>query len=165
MTYEQTREWKDAARFWRNVNVRRSDSLCWEWEGATTTSGYGHMHYKGRLELAHRIAWELSNGSIDGGLHVCHTCDNRVCCNPFHLWLGTAADNNKDRDDKGRWNNGWTKEGGSSHRKRLTPDQVREIRRLAIGGDLPIASIALQFGLSRSHTSSIICGRTWKDIK
>ncbi|MGH7024521.1 MAG: HNH endonuclease signature motif containing protein [Caulobacteraceae bacterium] len=51
---------------------------------------------------AHRLAWELANGPIPDGLLILHKCDNPVCCNPDHLFLGTAADNHADCAAKGR---------------------------------------------------------------
>jgi hypothetical protein len=50
----------------------------------------------------HRIAWENARGPIPKGLHVLHQCDNRRCVNVEHLWLGTAADNARDRERKNR---------------------------------------------------------------
>lgn len=85
--------------FW--VKVDKSGE-CWVWTGSRGSGGYGKVRYQGALCFAHRLAWELTHGPIPPGMSVCHSCDNRPCCNPAHLWLGTYADNMHDRDRKGR---------------------------------------------------------------
>lgn len=76
-----------------------SDSGCWEWTRSKATNGYGRIT---NSLSAHRAAYELFVGPIPDGMQVCHRCDNPPCCNPAHLFLGTAADNAHDRDAKGR---------------------------------------------------------------
>lgn len=69
--------------------------------------GYGILYHKGKTLYAHRVSWELNRGPIPEGLWVLHNCpggDNPACVDPAHLWLGTASDNSKDRDAKGRGN-------------------------------------------------------------
>ena len=76
---------------------------CWIYTGgASTRSGHRQIWSDGKMVLAHRVAYEAAHGRIPDGLCVCHACDNPPCCNPDHLWLGTVADNNADRDRKGR---------------------------------------------------------------
>jgi hypothetical protein len=69
---------------------------CWVWQRCAS-SGYGQ--YRGRR--VHRYSYELANGPILDGLHVCHACDNKLCVNPSHLWLGTHQDNMRDAVEKG----------------------------------------------------------------
>ena len=79
---------------------------CWLWTGATTgTDRYGVLSFRGRTVRAHRLAYELTIGPIPKGMAVCHKCDVPGCCNPSHLFLGTVADNNRDRHGKGRTRN------------------------------------------------------------
>ena len=87
-------------------NIHVTDKNCWEWTGSRIgQSGYGrfceHGH-NGKQGYAHRAAYEMFRGPIPKGMHVCHACDNPPCCNPDHLWLGTAAENVKDAQNKGR---------------------------------------------------------------
>ena len=80
--------------------VEKSDG-CWRWTGNFFTDGYGRVHCNGRRQAAHRVAYQLTVGSIEPGLFVCHHCDNKWCVRPDHLFVGTAKDNMQD----------WTKKG------------------------------------------------------
>ena len=91
-----------SAHFWARVDQSGGSEACWPWTGAKTTKGYGSLSRDGRTHLAHRIAFALARGPYDATVCVLHACDNPPCCNPGHLWLGTRADNNADRDSKGR---------------------------------------------------------------
>lgn len=79
---------------------------CLEWTGKSRAGGgdYGALWVDGRTELAHRFAWRLAHGRIPEGMVICHHCDNPLCCNVDHLFLGTVADNNADKMRKGRDN-------------------------------------------------------------
>lgn len=90
------------ARFWTNVS-RINDTACWNWEGTLTPGGYGQFYItKGTQWQSHRFVWQSVFGGIPDGLWVLHKCDNRKCCNPFHLYVGTAADNSFDAISRGR---------------------------------------------------------------
>jgi len=71
-------------------------SGCHIWHGPSVNGGYGHLRYHGQKWLAHRLAWTLKHGPIPDGMILCHRCDERRCCNPDHLFLGTRGDNMAD---------------------------------------------------------------------
>jgi len=81
-------------------------SGCWEWTGVRSGSGYGRIQTRGRSKgafvRAHRLSWEMHCGPIPDGFMVLHSCDNRGCVNPDHLFLGTQSDNMRDMSAKGR---------------------------------------------------------------
>lgn len=91
-------------RLWSKVDVRGKDE-CWNWVAkAKTQFGYGVINLGGKMEGAHRFAWESWNkASIPKGMQVMHACDNPACCNPHHLSVGTRSDNMSDAARKRRF--------------------------------------------------------------
>lgn len=129
---------------------------CWPWRGTIRRKGYGQMSVAGRTRLAHRLAYELAVGPIPDGLQVCHRCDNPPCCNPAHLFLGTAADNQHDKGAKGRAARGSANGGGG----KLTEDQVRTIKARLARGDTPVA-LSHAYGVSAAMIRYIRSGKKW----
>jgi hypothetical protein len=90
-------------QFWQKMSAGGPDD-CWEWQGCRHhQTGYGTIRWGRRTAMAHRVAFEIHSGKpIPGGLKVLHRCDNRPCCNPNHLFLGTQHENVLDMVAKGR---------------------------------------------------------------
>ena len=115
--------------FWDKVDIKSADE-CWEWKKGTYGKGYGQTKYitdKIHETGANRIAWILHHQKeIPKGLLICHTCDNRRCCNPSHLYAGTYGDNMLDREKRGRCN--YTPHA----RGRFTEGEIWLIRKLKV---------------------------------
>jgi hypothetical protein len=136
---------------------------CNEWKGRRDSNGYGRV---GKCGRAHRIAWELVNGPIPSGLFVCHRCDNPACVRVDHLFLGTSADNNRDRHAKGR-SRGLFPKGdqhpavirrGERHwAAKLSAEAVAELRRRRAKGESTV-SLAKAFGINSGTVSRIARG-------
>lgn len=97
---------------------------CWEWLLGKGSAGYGTIAFEGKHYYAHRVAFGLFKGPIPEGMCVCHTCDNRGCCNPEHLWPGTKGDNHIDMLKKGRGN---APRGSAHWNSKLSDAQIDEI--------------------------------------
>lgn len=140
-------------RFWEKVTKGRG---CWEWTAGKIPTGYGHFRFGDRQAGAHIFSWELHYPSKKiGKLCVLHRCDNPGCVNPKHLFLGTHADNAKDRDKKSRQAKG-VKQGNS----KLTESQVLKIYK----DPRSHRKIASDFRLSQVHVSRIKRGATWAHL-
>ena len=155
-----------AALFWAKVD--RSGALadsCWEWRASRNPQGYGQFRVGSkrdashRCALAHRVAWELINGSIPAGQCVLHRCDNPACVRPSHLFLGTRADNSADKVSKRRHRNG-SLPGASNPNAKLTAAIVADMRAQAATGASG-AELARHYGISKSAACRAIRGERW----
>jgi hypothetical protein len=149
-------------RFWLKIKKSRG---CWEWQGATS-NGYGTLLENGtgsRAWYVHRYSWTIHFGPIPEGMYVCHTCDNRICIRPQHLWLGTNAENLKDMHSKGRGHIPSVPPGENHHLAKLTNTQVLSIREAHASGETE-TSIASRFGVTQPNIGYIVRRHTWKHI-
>lgn len=144
-------------RFWEKVD-KRSEDECWNWT-AYLEDGYGRFWFDERMERTHRISWIMFFGNIPDGQQVLHTCDNRACVNPKHLFLGINHDNVIDRNKKGR------QARGERNRHKLTEKDVWKIRDLFFNETYTQTSIGKLFGVTSQQISSIVNGDSWAWLK
>jgi hypothetical protein len=147
-------------RFWSKVN-KDTESGCWHFTGALNELGYGQFSINGKMIKAHRYSYELHKGPIPEGMCCLHACDNRKCCNPDHLSIGTHKENMQDMINKNRQN----KPKGSMHgRSKLTEDQVLSIKKRIASGEKQ-SNIAKEFGIANCQITYIKTGTTWAHVQ
>lgn len=144
-----------------------NENRCWDWNGSKTTFGYGVVCAKGRRVDAHRFSYEYYNNLIRDGLQVLHICDNPICTNPNHLFLGTQKDNAHDCINKKRFkkiNNLSKAKGEKVASSKLTEKDVIKIKEMIYRG-VSNKEIAQKFNVTDKNISCIKLGKTWKHIK
>lgn len=151
-----------ADRLWRYAKKGEPDE-CWNWTGFKY-KGYGRITQgKGSAKTtlqAHRVSWELVNGPLPAGMVACHRCDNPSCVNPDHIFAGTIADNNLDRDTKGR----------AAFGERVGNSVLKEEQVVELLADLPtdrreIKAAARRYGVSDGAIAAIVRGDNWKHLR
>ncbi len=146
-------------RFYSKVDRTPTPKGCHLWTAILDSKGYGQIKVDGKVEKAHRIAWELkNNGPIPDGQCVLHHCDNPICVNPDHLFPGTNADNVRDRDGKNR-----QACGEQLPQHKLTEVDVLRIRRGYYTG-MTTKEIAKKLGVSCVTIYYVLRGDTWKHL-
>lgn len=163
MTATTINSWDSLVQFfWSHVD-KNGPNGCWIFRGSRASNGYGRIVSR-RLKIeigAHRVSWIVHNGKISGGLFVCHTCDNRPCCNPSHLFLGNHADNSRDMVNKNRQ----FKPTGVIHgMSKLTDGKVVTIRKLWKDGNMNQSQIASMFNITQGNVSCVVLRKTWSHI-
>lgn len=147
-------------RFELRVN-RNCANGCWEWIGPTSNHGYGGLNVNGRRMVASRYSYEKYIGPIPEGLFVCHKCDNPPCVNPDHLFLGTSAENTRDRDRKNRGAHNYGETNGAH---RYTAETMLAIKADVESGRATKRSIAAKFGVCYETVMRVAHGRTWRHL-
>ena len=125
---------------------------CRVWTAGRAAKGYGGIRFRRRMEKAHRAAYEIFVGPIPDGAHVLHTCDNRLCIKPSHLFLGTNQDNILDKCLKDRSG------------KKLTVQKVAEMRREFFAGRTTQAALAKKFSVHQSNISRALRAKRWAHV-
>lgn len=149
-------------RFW--IKFERPKIGCWNWKAGLDSCGYGSINkglWKSGNVRASRIAWMFWYGPIPKGMCVLHHCDNRKCVNPEHLYLGTPADNARDRVTRNREPD---RTGINNGRAKLTEEQIRIIRQKYTGKYGELTKFAKKYGVSATSILYAIQGKTWKKV-
>lgn len=139
-------------RFW--ARVKKTDG-CWLWLGRCDKDGYGQSG----IGKAHKVSFELTNGSTPDGMSVLHRCDNPPCVNPAHLYAGTPADNMNDRLNAGHYGR------GESHPMAVLDEAaVLKIRSLYVPRQNGVTVLGKQFGVAPTTIHAIVTRKIWKHI-
>jgi len=145
-------------RFLKKVVKNFNDKGCWFWNASKERGGYGRFWDGNSYCKSHRYSYRFFVGEIPENLCVCHTCDNRWCVNPEHLWLGTYYDNAMDCVKKGRHTDA---RGFKNGRAKLTVKDIENINKSHFDG-VSVAEIAKKFGVWNTTVYDIINKTTWK---
>lgn len=127
---------------------------CWYWTSDIGYNGYGRFYFEEKAIGAHRFSYQIHKGEVINGLLVCHTCDNRLCVNPDHLFLGTHQDNSDDMMNKQR---SAPKHGHHNGNAKLKLETVLLIRQT----DGNLSEIADKFNITISQAYKIKNRITW----
>ena len=147
------------ATFLSRIDTSAGPDGCWPTTQARDTSGYGRIRFGQPTFAMHRLMYEFVHGPIPDDMLVCHTCDNPPCCNPAHLFVGSAYDNAMDRESKKRLNHPRGETHAHSH---LTNEDV-----LAIRARFPQESkvaLSLEYRVSKSTIWRIVNRKVWTHI-
>jgi hypothetical protein len=145
---------------------KKNENECWEWQGSKSGDGYGAIKEKNsrKQTSTHRKSYEEFKGEISNGLLVCHSCDNILCCNPDHLFLGTAKENTVDSIKKARWSKVFFDQNGSKNiSAKFNEELVREIKILFKKGWMT-RDVANLLGIHHKRLEDIKYGKTWRHV-
>lgn len=139
---------------------------CWVWQGGISDKNesikYGRTRLDGVMMRTHRAMWTIVNGPIPSDMCICHHCDNGLCQNPRHHFIGTRLDNNRDREEKKR---GVCKKGSANGNSVLTEPQVIEIHTLYSTGQYTLKDLATKFNCSMMPIHGIVTKHLWKHVE
>ena len=136
--------------------VIRKDG-CWDWTGHKDSRGYCRIMVDGKIELAHRVSWQMTCGKIPENMVVCHRCDNPSCVNPEHLFLDTQWGNLADMRAKGRDNQPCGEANGNSSLRREDIYYIRASRKKP-------SELADHFNMTPTGIRRIQRRETWKHL-
>jgi len=151
--------------FWDRV--KKVKSGCMEWQGCVDDYNYGTVSWNGQMYKAHRIAAWLSgilkNKTVQtinkNRVLVLHRCDNTICCNPKHLFIGSDLDNVQDMIRKGRSTGLKGELNGSA---KLSNKKAAEIRKAYSKGRVTQIQLSNKYNVSQSTISRLILKETFQ---
>lgn len=146
-------------KFWSNVQKGNPDE-CWIWIGSPSGNGYGQLRFEGVTYRSNVLSYLINKGNIPARMYICHTCDNPICVNPNHLFVGTPSDNAKDRQQKGR---GRPMDGENNSNNRFTKESIIQMRSMFQKGYL-CNEIAHIFDTNPEYVRNVVKRKVWKDL-
>lgn len=160
------RTWGEFVSHFRS-RLRRSrrkwnGTHCLEWAGARSRHGYGNVYWYGKFVAAHRVAWLIAY-PIPDRLQVLHHCDNRLCANVEHLFLGTQKQNIDDMRSKQRHVDPPRHVGSAHPEAKLDERQVAAIKRARARG-AHVKTLAAKYGVAPQLISRISRGEIWPHV-
>jgi hypothetical protein len=152
-------------RFWAQVDKAGGPNACWPWTGHTNPrTGYGQIGiggHGGETHPCHRVAFFLENDLpiLWGGAWVLHHCDNKLCCNPLHLYSGTPKENSRDAIERNR-----LPRGSAKSLAKLTEGDVRQARLDYAAGGVSQKELAKRAGVSVMAMNRALRRETWTHV-
>jgi transposase len=145
--------------------IKREGDKCWGWKGCTNEFGYGLMRHERKCMRAHRVSWEIHKGKIPNKLHVLHYCNNPICSNPNHLFVGTDQDNVDYCKASGRkWSNPNPNKGEKHHNSKITDEKAKKVKLFLKQGNSP-RDVATMLNVKIHTVYSIKYNVSWKHVQ
>jgi len=154
----------DINRFWSSIEICGEDD-CWNWIKCIDTGGYGAFKFNGKKVNSNRFSLMIKLGrNITPGMFACHTCNNRRCCNPKHLYEGTPRQNIEDSIKSGTYALGRISAYGenTAMAKLSNKDVLSILDRLNHGESRAV--LADEYHVSYFTMRDIQTGRSWSRI-
>jgi hypothetical protein len=147
--------------FWSKVD-KAAPGGCWQWTASQKERGYGQFLHNRKMHRAHRLAWTLSGRELPARpLELAHTCHNRLCVNPEHLYAATHERNMLDCKEARRHTFG--ARNTTAILTDVTAQQMRAEYRYE-NGRSNIKALAKKYGVSPVTAGMVISGRTWRHL-